>query len=56
MLGECPDEKSAGELGNHSYIAYLTVDELDQLYQEVAARGAQVISTTWKRTMGHEGV
>lgn len=44
MLGECPDEKSAGELGNHSYVAYLTVEGLDQLHQEVAARGAQVIS------------
>jgi uncharacterized glyoxalase superfamily protein PhnB len=44
MLGECPDEKPAGELGNHSYVVYLTVEGLDQLHQELSARGAQVIS------------
>jgi catechol 2,3-dioxygenase-like lactoylglutathione lyase family enzyme len=44
MLGECPDEKPASELGNHSYVAYLTVKGLDQLHQEVVARGAQVVS------------
>jgi catechol 2,3-dioxygenase-like lactoylglutathione lyase family enzyme len=44
MLGECPDEKPASELGNHSYVAYLTVKGLDQLHQEVVAHGAQVVS------------
>jgi uncharacterized glyoxalase superfamily protein PhnB len=44
MLGECPDEKPASELGNHSYFVYLTVEGLDQLHQELSARGAQVIS------------
>lgn len=44
MLGECPDEKPASELGNHSYVAYLLVEGVDQLYEEVSARGAEVIS------------
>lgn len=44
MLGECPEEKPASELGDHSYIVYLTVEGLDQLHQELSARGAQVIS------------
>ena len=44
MLGECPDEKPASELGDHSYVAYLVVEGVDQLYQEVSARGAQVTS------------
>ena len=44
MLGECPDEKPAGELGNHSYFVYLTVEGLDQLHQELDTRGMQVIS------------
>ena len=44
MLGECPDEKPASELGDHSYVAYLTVEGLDQLHQELSAHGAQVIS------------
>jgi uncharacterized glyoxalase superfamily protein PhnB len=43
-LGECPDEKPAGELGNHSYFVYLTVEGLDQLYEELTARGAPVSS------------
>ena len=44
MLGECPDEKPASELENHSYFVYLYIDGLDQFYEEVASRGAEVIS------------
>src|SRR3989442_13093535 len=43
-LGECPDEKPAGELGNPSYFVYLTVEGLHQLHQELSARGAPVTS------------
>src|SRR6266542_1897985 len=43
-LGECPDEKPASELGDHSYFVYLTVEGLDQLHKELSARGAEVIS------------
>jgi catechol 2,3-dioxygenase-like lactoylglutathione lyase family enzyme len=42
MLGECPDEKPAAELGDHSYVGYLIVDGVDQLQQELADRGATV--------------
>jgi len=44
MLGECPDERPASELGDHSYFVYLMVDGLDEYYREVAARGAKVNS------------
>jgi len=44
MLGECPNEPPAGELGDHSYIAYWNIDGVDQFYQELAARGALVTS------------
>jgi catechol 2,3-dioxygenase-like lactoylglutathione lyase family enzyme len=44
MLGECPDEMPASELGNHSYFAYWNIEGVDQFYQEVAARGALVTS------------
>jgi uncharacterized glyoxalase superfamily protein PhnB len=44
MLGECPSERPASDLGNHSYVAYLLVEGLDELYQEMAGRGADVIS------------
>jgi uncharacterized glyoxalase superfamily protein PhnB len=44
MLGECPGEKPASELGDHSYVAYWNVKGVDQLYREIAARGALVSS------------
>ena len=44
MLGECPDEKPASELGNHSYMAYVTVEGVDQFHADVVARGAEVTS------------
>jgi len=43
MLGECPKEKPAGELGDHSYFAYVTVDGIDAFYRAVEAKGAEVI-------------
>lgn len=42
MLGECPDEKPASELENHSYVGYLIVEGVDQLRQELFTRGAAV--------------
>ena len=42
LLGECPDEKSAADIGDHSYMLYLYVDGIDQLHDDVAARGADI--------------
>ncbi len=44
MLGECLGERPASELGDHSYFAYWNVDDVDQFYQEILAKGALVIS------------
>jgi hypothetical protein len=44
MLGECADERPAGELGNHSYFAYWNVEGVDDLYRELVAKGALVSS------------
>ena len=52
MLGECPDEKPASDLGNHSYIAYLYVDGIDQYYEEIAAKGALVTSAPQNKPWG----
>lgn len=41
-LGECADAVPASELGDHSYMAYVTVDDVDGLYAEFAARGAAI--------------
>jgi uncharacterized glyoxalase superfamily protein PhnB len=52
MLGECPDEKPASELENHSYFAYWTVDDVDGFYQEIVARGALVTSAPANKPWG----
>ena len=40
MLGHCPDAIPPGETGDHSYFAYLHVDDVDALRAEIAGRGA----------------
>jgi uncharacterized glyoxalase superfamily protein PhnB len=44
MLGECADDRPAGELGNHSWFVHLRVEGLDAYHAEVASRGASVIA------------
>ena len=44
MLGRCPDAIPPAELGDHSYFAYIEVDDLDALHAEIAARGAIISS------------
>jgi uncharacterized glyoxalase superfamily protein PhnB len=41
-LGECPDAVPAIQLGDHSYVAYVNVDDIDALYTELVSRGAPV--------------
>ena len=43
MAGECPDALPPRELGDHSYFAYLEVDEIDLLAEDLTAKGAEVI-------------
>lgn len=45
MAGECPDALPPQDLGDHSYFAYLEVDEIDSLYEEVAAKGATMLKS-----------
>jgi uncharacterized glyoxalase superfamily protein PhnB len=52
MLGECPNEKAAGELGDHSYFAYWNVDDVDQFYKDLVARGALVTSEPTDKPWG----
>jgi uncharacterized glyoxalase superfamily protein PhnB len=52
MLGECVDERPAGELGNHSYFAYWNVEGVDDLYQELVGRGAMVTSKPANKPWG----
>lgn len=43
MAGQCPDAMPASELGDHSYFAYLVVDDIDGYHKTVVANGAQLI-------------
>jgi uncharacterized glyoxalase superfamily protein PhnB len=43
MLGRCPDVPPARELGDHSYIAYLEVDDVDAFFRRAVAAGAEVL-------------
>ena len=52
MLGECPAERAASELGDHSYFAYWNLDDVDQFYKEVAARGALLTSKPENKPWG----
>ena len=52
MLGECADEVSASDVGNHSWFARVTMTDLDEYYSEVSARGADVISPPANRAYG----
>lgn len=44
MLGECADELSAEETGNHSWFAHALVENVDEVYQELIDRGAKILS------------
>lgn len=40
-LGECRDAIPAAQIGDHSYVAYVTVEGVDALYAELVGRGAR---------------
>ena len=43
MAGHCPDALPPRELGDHSYFGYFVVDDIDDYYEAVVARGAELI-------------
>ena len=44
MLGECADEMTAEATGNHSWYAHVIVENVDEVYEELIERGAQILS------------
>ena len=44
MLGECPDDLPPSELGCHNYFAYLRVNDADHYYNDLKAKGAEILS------------
>jgi predicted enzyme related to lactoylglutathione lyase len=43
MAGECPDAMPAAELGDHSYFAYLVVDDIDAFHRKVTLAGVDIV-------------
>jgi catechol 2,3-dioxygenase-like lactoylglutathione lyase family enzyme len=44
LAGECPDAIPPGQLGDHSYFAYLVVDDVDALHAGTSG-AAEVVKT-----------
>jgi catechol 2,3-dioxygenase-like lactoylglutathione lyase family enzyme len=42
MAGECPDAIPPAQLGDHSYFAYLQVEDIDSLYESARRAAAQI--------------
>ncbi len=45
FAGLCPGSLPPSELGDHSYFAYLEVDEIDAFYDLVRSKGATICKT-----------
>jgi len=43
LAGDCPNEMSAHEIGDHSYIAYIGVEAVDALYDEFQNKGVEFV-------------
>lgn len=43
MAGECPDALHPSKLGDHSYFAYLFVEDAKRLHESVAGSAAEII-------------
>jgi catechol 2,3-dioxygenase-like lactoylglutathione lyase family enzyme len=52
MLGRCPEVVPASELGDHSYVAYLVVDGVDEFHARAVAQGADVLREPTDRPWG----
>jgi uncharacterized glyoxalase superfamily protein PhnB len=52
MLGECPESMPATELGDHSYVGYVLVEQVDALHAELVERGAMVTSAPADKPWG----
>lgn len=43
MAGECPDAIPPADLGDHSYFAYIEVDDIDGFFDSVKSAGAEIL-------------
>lgn len=54
MLGRCPDTPPASEIGDHSYVAYLEVDDVHAYYARAKAAGAEVSKELRREPWGRD--
>lgn len=52
MLGECKDALLASETGDHSYFGYVFVEDVDEIYDELQANGAEFIQRPSNKPWG----
>lgn len=52
MLGHCPDEVPASQIGDHSYFAYVVVDSVDALHDEYRSRDVGSMSMPESKPWG----
>ena len=52
MLGECADEMTAEATGNHSWYAHVIVENVDEVYEELIERGAEILSKIENKPWG----
>ena len=52
MLGECADEMTAEETGNHSWFAHALIENVDEVYAEFIERGARILTPIGDRPWG----
>jgi len=52
MLGECTDDRSAFETRNHSYFAYIDVENIDTLYEEYKSKNLDIQSKVGDKPWG----
>jgi uncharacterized glyoxalase superfamily protein PhnB len=52
MMGHCPNALPPADLGDHSYFAYVEVDDVDALHAEIAPRGAILTSAPADKPWG----
>ena len=52
MAGQCPDALPAESLGDHSYFAYLVVEDIEPDYRRVVDYGAELIKPLQDESWG----
>lgn len=45
MAGECPEAPALATIGDHSYVAYLDVDDVDAYHARAVAAGIEILKS-----------